>query len=95
MEAILKNTRTGLVIVLMLLLLTVPALAGTRDDCISKCKEAGEFIKSQGINAAIKEINNKKGRFVWNDGVSYVFLMNMKAKMLAHPHKPALLKPTR
>ena len=78
---------------LMGILMTVPALAGTRDDCITKCKEAGEFIKTQGINAAIKEINNKDGRFVWNDGVSYVFLMNMNAKMLAHPHKPELTKP--
>lgn len=79
--------------VLLVLFLTAPALAGTRDDCITKCKEAGDFIKTQGINAAIKEINNKNGRFVWNDGVSYVFLMNMKARMLAHPHKPELLKP--
>ena len=88
-----KSKIAGVLTVLMILLMTVPALAGTRDDCISKCKEAGDFIKKQGIDAAIKEINNKNGHFVWNDGVSYVFLMNMKARMLAHPHKPALLKP--
>lgn len=93
MEAILKSKISGVLTVLMILVLTVPALAGTRDDCISKCKEAGKFIKTQGIDVAIKEINNKNGQFVWNDGVSYVFLMNMKARMLAHPHKPALLKP--
>lgn len=88
------KTRTARIwIVLLVLFLAAPALAGTRDDCISKCKEAGEFIKTRGIDAAIKEINNKNGRFVWNDGVSYVFLMNMKARMLAHPHKPELLKP--
>ena len=80
-------------LILMVMFLAVPALAGTRDDCIAKCKEAGEFIKKEGVNAAIKEIGDKKGRFVWNDGVSYVFLMNMKAKMLAHPHKPELTKP--
>lgn len=88
-----KNTIAGVLIVLTVMLLTVPALAGTRDDCITKCKEAGAFITTQGIDEAIKEIGNKDGRFVWNDGVSYVFLMNMKAKMLAHPHKPALTKP--
>ena len=88
-----KTSIARMWIVLLVLLLTAPALAGTRDDCISKCKEAGDFIKTQGINAAVKEINNKNGRFVWNDGVSYVFLMNMKARMLAHPHKPELLKP--
>jgi len=89
----LKTSIVRLWIVLLVLCFTAPALAGTRDDCIAKCKEAGEFIKTQGINAAIKEINDKEGRFVWNDGVSYVFLMNMKARMLAHPHKPELLKP--
>ncbi|WP_319405245.1 cache domain-containing protein [uncultured Desulfosarcina sp.] len=88
-----KRTIAGVLAVVVVMLLTVPVQAGTRDDCISKCKEAGDFIKTQGIDSAIKEINNKKGRFVWNDGVSYVFLMNMKAKMLAHPHKPELTKP--
>lgn len=93
MEAVLKRTIAGVLAVIVVMLLTVPAQAGTRDDCINKCKEAGDFIKTQGIDAAIKEISNKNGRFVWNDGVSYVFLMNMKAKMLAHPHKPELTKP--
>ena len=88
-----KKLTTGMLIVFMFVLITVPALAGTRDDCITKCKEAGNFIKTKGIDAAIKEIGNKNGKFVWNDGVSYVFLMNMQAKMLAHPHKPALTKP--
>ena len=74
------------------ILLTLPAIAGTRDDCVAKCKEAGNFIRSRGIDAAIKEIGNKNGKFVWNKGVSYVFLMNMKNKMLAHPIKPELTK---
>ena len=87
-----KTITIRMLAVIMLLLLTVPALAGTRDDCVAKCKEASDFIQSKGIDAAIKEIGNKNGRFVWNDGVSYVFLMNMKAKMLAHPHKPELTK---
>jgi cytochrome c len=95
MEAVLKKSIAVVwaVLILMVVLLTVPALAGTRDDCIAKCKEAGEFIKKQGIDTAVKEIGNKNGQFVWNDGVSYVFLMDMKAKMLAHPHKPELTKP--
>lgn len=87
-----KTITIRMLAVIMLVLLTVPALAGTRDDCITKCKEAGDFIKTKGIAAAIKEIGNKNGLFVWNDGVSYVFLMDMKAKMLAHPHKPELTK---
>jgi len=89
----LKTIITRMLTLIMLVLLTVPALAGTRDDCITKCKEAGDFIKTKGITAAIKEIGDKNGEFVWNNGVSYVFLMDMKAKMLAHPHKPELTKP--
>ena len=69
----------------MILLMTVPALAGTRDDCISKCKEAGNFIKTKGIAAAIKEIGNKKGAFVWNDGVQLCILDEYESQMLAHP----------
>ncbi|WP_167527938.1 cache domain-containing protein [Desulfosarcina alkanivorans] len=90
-----KKSTAGILAALMLMVMVLadPAMAGTRDDCITKCKEAGEFIKKQGINAAVKEIGDKKGRFVWNDGVSYVFLMDMKARMLAHPHKPELTKP--
>jgi cytochrome c len=88
----LKTITTRLLGVTLLVLLTVPALAGTRDDCVTKCKEASDFILTKGIAAAIKEIGNKDGRFVWNDGVSYIFLMNMDAKMLAHPYKPELTK---
>lgn len=88
-----KRIIIGILTVIFAAPLANHALAGTRDDCISKCKAAGNFIQTKGIDTAIKEIGNKQGRFVWNDGVSYVFLMNMKAKMLAHPHKPALTKP--
>ncbi len=67
-------------------------LAGTRDDCILKCKEAAELVKSKGIDTAIKEISSQNNRFVWNDGVSYVFLMNMDCRMLAHPIHPEMTK---
>ncbi len=93
MEAALKKISLGVLFFVLTALTVSPLFAGTRDDCITKCKEAGDFIRNKGIDSAIKEINNKNGRFVWNDGVSYVFLMNMKAKMLAHPHKPELTKP--
>jgi hypothetical protein len=73
-------------------LLAVNATAGTRDDCVTKCKEAAELIKTKGIDAGVKEIGNKAGRFVWNDGVSYVFVMDMDANMLAHPIMPKLTK---
>jgi signal transduction histidine kinase len=46
------------------------------------------MINSKGLDAAIKEISNPKGSFVWKD--SYVFLMNLDGKMLAHPFQPEL-----
>jgi len=66
--------------------------SGTRDECISKCKDAAEFVKSNGVTAAVKEISGQKNRFVWNNGISYVFLMDMNCKVLAHPFNPELTK---
>lgn len=85
--------RKGLMIAGVLILIcgvVSSGLAGTRDDCVAKCKEAGAFIHSRGIKAAIQEIGSKNGKFVWKEGVSYVFLMDMNARMLAHPHSPEL-----
>lgn len=74
------------------ILLALPAMAGTRDDCVTKCKEAATYIQIEGLDAAIKEIGNRDGKFVWNDGTNYVFLMDFEAQMLAHPIKPELTK---
>ncbi len=60
----------------------------TKDECVIKCHEAAALINSKGVDAAIKEISDQQGRFVWKD--SYVFLMNMDGKMLAHPFRPEL-----
>lgn len=77
---------------LMIFFFALPAQAGTRDDCVAKCKEVVQFYQQQGADATIKEIGNKNGRFVWNEGLSYVFMMNMNAKIIAHPFKPELTK---
>lgn len=69
-----------------------PAHAVSRDEIIKVCREAGELLSAEGLDSAIKAIGNPKGRFVWNNNVSYVFLMNMKGKMLAHPFRPELTK---
>ncbi|MEX1329346.1 MAG: cache domain-containing protein [Desulfobacterales bacterium] len=76
---------------LIVALLALNALAGesaTKDECVIKCHEAAAMINSKGLAAAIKEISNPKGSFVWKD--SYVFLMNLDGKMLAHPFQPEL-----
>ena len=77
---------------LMFIFFAFSAQAGTRDDCVTKCKEAVQYYQKWGKDATIKEIGNKDGKFVWNDGVSYVFMMDMHAMMMAHPHKPQLTK---
>jgi hypothetical protein len=69
------------------------AVAGelaTKDECVVKCHEAAALINSKGIEAAIEMIGDPTGPFVWKD--SYVFLMNLDGKMLAHPIQPELTK---
>ncbi len=97
MEGKMKRFHSGLLVLLMVFCITAGAWAGTRDDVIIKCKEAAAYIKEKGIDTAIVEINKPGGAFVWKDGVNYVFLMNMKSKMLAHPFSKGLLtmKPDR
>ena len=62
--------------------------SATKDECVIKCHEAAAMINTKGLDAAIEEISNPKGPFVWKD--SYVFLMNLDGKMLAHPFQPEL-----
>jgi len=82
------------VCLLMALIFCVPpvwpdALA-TKEECVVKCHEAAALINSKGIEEAIKQIGDPKGAFVWKD--SYVFLMDLNGRMLAHPFQPELTK---
>ncbi len=65
------------------------AQSATRDECVAKTQEASQLIKEKGLEAAVAEINKKEGKYVWKD--SYVFLMDLDGKMLAHPMSPALV----
>ena len=65
------------------------AQSATKDECVAKCKEAAQLVTDKGIDAAIAEINKKDGPFVWKD--SYVFMMDLEGKMLAHPIRPDLI----
>jgi len=62
--------------------------AATKDECIVKCHEAAALINSKGIEEAVNVIGDPTGPFVWKD--SYVFVMNLNGKMLAHPIQPEL-----
>ena len=80
-----------LAVLLFILCFSVQAWAqksATKEECVVKSHEAAALINSKGLAAAIKEIGDPKGSFVWKD--SYVFLMNLEGKMLAHPIQPEL-----
>ena len=62
----------------------------TTEECIQKTHEAAAMINARGLEESIKLISDLKGPFVWKD--SYVFLMDLKGKMLAHPMQPELTR---
>ncbi|HKJ04214.1 MAG TPA: cache domain-containing protein [Geopsychrobacteraceae bacterium] len=63
--------------------------SATVGECIEMTKMAAEMIL-EDKDAALEEISKKDGKFVWKD--SYVFAMDLKGKMLAHPMMPGLTK---
>ncbi|MCK9294711.1 MAG: cache domain-containing protein [Desulfobulbaceae bacterium] len=68
-----------------------PAFAeerATTEECVQKTQEAAAMINAKGLEEAMKLIGDPQGPFVWKD--SYVFLMDLKGKMLAHPMQPEL-----
>ena len=65
------------------------AAGATKDECVAKSKEAAAMVNEKGLDAAVAEINKKDGKFVWKD--TYVFMMDLDGKMLAHPMSPALV----
>jgi cytochrome c len=85
-----KKVACFLIVPILILFLIGSSWAETplQEQVIAKCQEAAKYIQDKGIDAAVKTIGDKNGPFVWKD--SYVFLMNMDGKMLAHPVKPAL-----
>ena len=91
-EEIMRKVITAMCIGIIVLGLVSPAWAAkaTKEECITKCQEAAQLIKENGIDEGVKVIGDKKGPFVWKD--TYVFLMNMDGEMLAHPIKPQLTK---
>lgn len=66
------------------------AESATKDEVIAKCEAAAKLIQEKGVAAASQIIGDKSGPFVWKD--TYVFLMDLDGKMIAHPIKPELTK---
>jgi len=63
--------------------------SATVAECIEMSKKAAEAVL-QDKDATLAEISKKDGKYVWKD--SYVFVMDLKGKMLAHPMMPGLMK---
>lgn len=64
------------------------AEGATKEEVIAKCDAAAKMVQEKGVTMASKAIGDKEGPFVWKD--TYVFLMDLDGKMIAHPIKPAL-----
>lgn len=78
----------GMALLVTCFAVTAWADSATKEEVVAKCKQAAQLIKDKGIDTGIAEIANKKGPFVWKG--TYVFLMDLNGKMLAHPIKPEL-----
>ena len=79
--------------IVLAVLLVFPAMAAesaTKEECVEMCREAAALITAKGVEKGIEKISDQRGPFVWKD--SYVFLMNLDGKMLAHPFKPELTR---
>jgi len=79
------------VIVLVIMasvVLAASALAdsATKDECVTKSKDAARLIKEKGMEASFQELQNKDGKFVWKD--TYVFVMDFTGTHLTHPLRP-------
>ncbi len=71
-----------------ILLVVQSALAesATKDECVTKCKEAAQLITEKGLEAALQELNKKDGKFVWKD--TYVFVLDFTGVHITHPLRP-------
>ena len=72
--------------------LSIAREKATKEECVAKCKEVASLIKEAGLDAALAKVQDPKGPYVWKD--SYVFLIDMDGKVLAHPVTPNLVGKT-
>jgi cytochrome c len=63
--------------------------ASGKDDAKDLVKKAAAYVKYQGKEKALAEINKPKGMF--DKGETYVFAYDLQGVMVAHPKNPALI----
>jgi signal transduction histidine kinase len=68
---------------------TVLSCASGKDDAKALVKKAAAYVKYQGKEKAIAEINKPKGMF--DKGELYVFAYDLDGVMVAHPKNPTLI----
>lgn len=73
-----KLTSISLVLTFILLTSFVNAEidSSLKEKCEEKCKEVVDMIKTRGLKLTFKELNKKKGPFVWED--SFVYTIDIK-----------------
>lgn len=67
----------------------VPSTAASPEELVAFVEKAYEYAHVHGQEAALKEFNNKSGRFV--DGELYIFAYNSNGTTLALPFQPELI----
>jgi hypothetical protein len=68
---------------------SVFAQQGTKDQAITIVTKAAEFLKTNGKETGIIELNNPKGKFC--EGDLYVFAYDTTGTMIAHPKNSKLI----
>jgi len=83
----------SLAVYVLLILLFIPTLCNaagekaTKEDCVTLAKKAAAMINTDGLEAALSQINDRKGPFVLKD--TYVFCMTTDTvKIIGHPYVP-------
>ena len=72
-----------------LIAFTVLSCASGKDDAKTLVRKAVAYVKYQGKEKAIAEINKPRGMF--DKGEAYVFAYDLQGVMLAHPKNPTLI----
>ena len=62
---------------------------GTKADAQAMVDKAALFLKAQGRDKLLAEVNTKDGQF--HKGELYVFVYDLNATILAHPVNPGLI----
>jgi len=67
----------------------VSGAVASQKDAKALVEKAAAFVKANGKDATLKEINLAKGQF--DKGELYVFAYDMSGKIIAHPKNPKLI----